>query len=265
MPKLRSIRGSLLACSLVAAIAPRSADAAAPAKTTPEHLIWAQLLVETTPAAHNDYGEPSTVSWKGDNGQRSSSNNTKCGSLVSQMLRRAYDPDFKSWFGCTSPNARAYHDRIADEDGFDLISDIDDVKPGDVIAIEYLDMGCKNHTCGTVEGCVSSGHTAIVAERPVLRHATAPLVAGTLQYSVEIIDSSSSVHGTGDTRYQSEADKSHDQGVGRGTMRLYVDAKNPDHPVVGYSWSTGEGSAFKGSDTRDLLIGRYARTASPIE
>lgn len=253
-----SLFAALLAGSL-SAVAPLQADAGLRLKAAPEHLIWAELLVETTPAAHNEYGEPSIVQWKGDAGRKSSSNHTRCGSLVSQLLHRAYAPDFKSWFGCDSPNAKSYHDRIEDEDGFDLISFIDDVKPGDVIAIEYLDMGCKNHTCGTVEGCESSGHTAIVAAKPVLHPASAPLIAGTLQYSVEIIDSSSAYHGPEDTRYQSEADKSHDRGVGRGTMRLYVDAKDPDRPVIGYTWSTNADSVFKGSDARDLLIGRYAK------
>ncbi len=252
------VSATLVSATLVLA-APQVADAAPRDKATPEHLIWAQLLVETTPAAANEYGEPSAVSWKGDNGKRTSSNNTKCGSLVSQVLRRAYEPEMKSWAGCNSPNAKTYHDLIEDEKGFDLISFIDDVEPGDVMAIEYLDAGCKNHGCGTVEGCVASGHTALVAAKPVHHAPTAPLVPGTLQYSVEIIDSSSSYHGTADTRYQSEADKSHDRGVGRGTMRLYVDAEDPDHPVVGYTWSLDAGSEFKASPERDLLIGRYAR------
>lgn len=36
-------------------------------------------MVETTPAAHDTYGEPSAVTWKGDNGKKTSSNTTKCG------------------------------------------------------------------------------------------------------------------------------------------------------------------------------------------
>jgi hypothetical protein len=258
MQNWNHVFGALLACSALVA-APQQADAAMKVKATPEHLIWAQLLVETTAPANNDYGAPSKVTWKGDAGKRTSSNNTKCGSLVTQLIRRAYDPDYVAWFGCNSPNAKTYHDVIEDENGFDLISNVGDVAQGDVIAIEYLDVGCKDHGCGTVEGCVSSGHTAIVAAKPVRMQASAPLVPGTLQYSVEIIDSSSSFHGTGDTRYRSESDNSHDQGVGRGTMRLYVDAKDPDHPVIGYAWSTSADSGFFGSDTRDLLIGRYAR------
>ncbi len=264
----RTFGALLTGCALVSAAlfvaAPQMADAAPPkdkvkVKATPEHLIWAQLLVETTPASANEYGEPSKVSWKGDNGKRTSSNNTKCGSLVSQVIRRAYDPEMESWAGCNSPNAKTYHDLIEDERGFDLISFIDDIKPGDVMAIEYFDMGCKNHGCGTVDGCVASGHTALVAAKPVRHAPTAPLVPGTLQYSVEVIDSSSSFHGTADTRYRSEADKSHDRGVGRGTMRLYVDAKDPDHPVVGYTWSLDADSEYKSSPERDLLIGRYAK------
>ncbi len=42
-------------------------------------------------------------------------------------------------------------------------------------------------------------------------------------------------------------------------MRLYVDAKEPGRPVIGYSWSLDADSAFKTADTRHLVIGRYAQ------
>lgn len=81
-------------------------------------------------------------------------------------------------------------------------------------------------------------------------------MTGTAQYSIEIIDTTTSYHGTADTRYKSEVGGANDQGVGQGTMRLHV---NPTtSAVVGQSWSTSSGSAYYGNAKRDVVIGRYA-------
>jgi hypothetical protein len=197
------------------------------------------------------------ISWKGSNGLAHSTNRTKCASLVTQLLEKAYDPDFVGWFGCTSPHAAAYHDAIEVEDGFDLIESIFDIQPGDIVAIRYDDAGCSQLTCGTFTGCTTSGHVAIVAAAPTLRSPVSPLVGGTVQYALPIIDSSSTYHGVTDTRYKSDALGADDKGVGRGTMRLYVDSADPERPIVGYSWSNVAGSLFYPHSKRDLVIGRY--------
>lgn len=223
----------------------------------PAHLSWAKLLVDTVTPASNYYGDPAQVLWKGAGGLTYSTNRSKCASLVTQMLTRAYAPDMVGWFGCTSPHAAKYHDAIEVEDGFVLIESIAEVRAGDILAISYLDAGCEVLSCGSFTGCPSSGHVAIVAAAPTPRAATSPVIAGTAQYSLTIIDSSASYHGPADTRYQAEAGGANDQGVGRGAMRLYVDSVDPEHPVVGYSWSTSSGSTFYPHSARDLVIGRY--------
>jgi hypothetical protein len=243
--------GGFVAGAMLAAL-PRGAEAA-----TPAHLGWAQSLVDTIKPAANDYGDPAQISWKGSNGLAHSTNRTKCASLVTQLLEKAYDPDFVGWFGCTSPHAAAYHDAIEVEDGFDLIESILDIQPGDIVAIRYDDAGCSQLTCGTFTGCTTSGHVAIVAAAPTLRSPVSPLVAGTIQYALPIIDSSSTYHGVTDTRYKSDALGADDRGVGRGTMRLYVDSADPERPIVGYSWSNVAGSLFYPHSKRDLVIGRY--------
>lgn len=243
----------LVVMSTIAAVCPQTAEAG-----EVEHLDLAEMLVATVLPALNFYGDPTAISWEGINGLDYSTNRSKCATLVTQLFERAYDPDYVAWFGCTSPHAASYHDKIEVEDGFTLIESILDVQPGDIIAIEYLDAGCTNLTCGTFSTCTSTGHVAIVSDVPKARTATAPLVTGTLQYSVEIIDTSTSFHGTADTRYMSDVGGAHDQGVGQGTMRLYVDAKDPTHPIVGHSWSTSSGSAFHSNAKRDVVIGRYA-------
>ncbi len=243
------VMGSLvLSVATFAAVCPQTVEA-----SIIEHLDLAELLVATVLPSTNSYGDPTQITWEGSNGLNHSTNRSKCATLVTQLFERAYNPDYVAWFGCTSPHAASYHDAIEAEDGFTRIASILDVKPGDIIAIQYNDAGCTNLTCGTFSTCTSTGHVAMVADVPRARTASAPLVSGTTQYSLEIIDTSTSYHGTDDTRYQSEVGGANDQGVGQGTMRLYV--KNS--AIVGHSWSTSSGSAYYSSAKRDVVIGRY--------
>jgi hypothetical protein len=243
----------LVMMSAIAAVCPQTAEA-----KEVEHLDLAEMLVATVLPALNFYGDPTAISWEGLNGLDYSTNRSKCATLVTQLFERAYNPDYVEWFGCTSPHAAAYHDKIVAEDGFIRIKSIEDVEPGDIIAIEYLDAGCTEVACGTFSTCKTSGHIAIVAEFPTARTASAPLVTGTVQYDVEIIDTSSSYHGTSDTRYMSDVGGTHDQGVGQGTLRLYASSKDANRPIVGHTWSTSSGSTYFSSSKRHVVIGRYA-------
>lgn len=228
------------------------AKAPPPAK----HLAWAQRLVDTVKPAANTYGAPAHITWKTENGLPYSTNRSKCASLVSQLLVKAYGDDFAGWLGCASPIAATYHDAIEVEDGFDLVESVHAIAAGDIIAIRYFDAGCTALSCGVAKGCTVSGHVAVVAAAPHARVATAPIVPGTQQFAVDVIDASSDIHGSSDTRHQADPGHVDDQGVGRGTMRLYVDAADPAHPVVGYTWSTWSGSVYRSSEARDLVIGR---------
>lgn len=230
----------------------------------PKHLTWALRLVNTVEPGANLYGDPAQITWKTENGLDHSTNRTKCASLVTQLLLTAYGEPFAGWLGCASPIAATYHDAIEVEHGFMLVESIHAITVGDVIAIRYLDAGCTNLTCGGFKNCTSSGHVALVAAPPQLRAPTSPIIPGTQQFAVDIIDSTSDIHGVSDTRYQADPGHVDDQGVGRGTMRLYVDSVDPDHPIVGYTWSTWAGSVFHGPKTRDLVIGRIRPRARTI-
>ena len=246
------VMGSVvMSVATFAAICPQPAQAG-----EPEHLDLAEMLVATVLPKANSYGYPAQITWEGLNGLNYSTNRSKCATLVTQLFEKAYDVDYKSWFGCTSPIAASYHDMIEDEDGFDLIKSIDDVRPGDIIAIRYYDAGCTDLTCGTFSNCTATGHVAMVADYPKARAASEPFVSGTTQYSIEIIDTSTGYHGFDDTRYQSDVGGSNDQGIGQGTMRVYVNPKK-ESSIVGHSWSTLSGSIFYGNSKRDLVIGRY--------
>jgi hypothetical protein len=91
----------------------------------------------------------------------------------------------------------------------------------------------------------------LVASVPVLRTSTAPLVTGTKQYDVPVIDASSSGHGSLDTRYISASN--FNDGIGRGILRLYTNSKGA---LVGYTWSTYPNSDYYSQSQRPLLVGR---------
>lgn len=249
---LSRLRTSTAAGLLIASFA-----APAAASEPPEHLVWADELIDTLTPDTNEYGDPAALSWSGANGLGHSTSVAKCASFLSRLLVQAYAVDLVARFGCTSPHAATYHHAIATNDGFAAITSPLDVLPGDVVAIRYLDAGCEQLTCGTFSDCTTTGHVALVAEAPELRAATAPHVAGTVQYTLEILDSSTSPHGSDDTRWFGGANGQHDQGAGRGVMRLYADASDPDHPVVGHTWSTSSGSTYHAVNDRSLAIGRF--------
>ena len=243
----------MLALIALAAATLSAAALAAP----PDHLALAARLVNTLTPEHNVYGSsPTFVYWEGVDGHEASENQSKCSSFVSALFTEAYDEDLTEWMGCSSPVAQRYFDTISAEEGFEEISTIRDIEPGDIIAMSY---GCPESTCSSLGGdCSSTGHVMVVAAAPVrLKTALAPVVEGTMQFVVRVIDSSSSYHGTLDTRYQSEADGNNDSGVGEGAMRLYLNLS--DGSIAGYTWSTSSSSTFYDPETRPLVVGRYAR------
>jgi predicted HNH restriction endonuclease len=92
----------------------------------------------------------------------------------------------------------------------------------------------------------------MIVSSPVLRTATAPLINGTTQYEVSIIDCSQSGHGSADTRYISSGNW--DDGVGKGVFRLYVNKKGA---ITGYTWSTYSSSVYYSQSERQLAVGEH--------
>lgn len=210
----------------------------------PSHFYWADTLVAHIAPEDNEYGSGTTyVHWAGIEGATAYRSRSLCASFVTHILKRAYDLstyDITAWFGSTSPNAALYHDRILDEVGFEQVLAVSQIQSGDIVAIEYP------------SGTTASGHVAIAAGPAVLRSATYPLVSGTSQYALAVLDASTTGHGTTDTRRN--ADGSWHAGVGRGAMRLY--ASNSTGAIVGYAWSTQSASTYYSKQTRDIVIGR---------
>jgi hypothetical protein len=210
------------------------------------HLIWADALVTHLADENNEYGAtPTYVEWGGVDAATSYKNRTLCNTFVSSMFKQGYGltaSALKAWLGSSSPKSAVWHDAIVAQNGFLLVERIGIILTGDIIAIKY-------------PGDLSvSGHMAIVKSPPVLRTASAPVIADTLQYEVLVIDSANSGHGSKDTRKR--PDGSSGSGAGAGTMRFYADASGT---IAGHTWSTYSNSVFYAQSDRHLAVGRYRR------
>ena len=208
-----------------------------------EPLVWARRLVAgVTPETNLYASRPTVVTWAGVNGATETRNRSVCSALIAHLMMQAYGyraADFASWLGGRFPRAAGFHDAIAGGHGFDRVTKVGDIEPGDVLAIKYA------------PGSHPTGHVLLAASSPVKRSPTAPLVPDTVQYELSIIDSSQTGHGPNDTRHYAKG-KFH-SGVGEGLFRLYA---NRSGAIVGYSWSVTKASEFYAPSERDLVIGR---------
>jgi hypothetical protein len=228
------------------AIASRSAVAQPTVQTfgaTPEprHLMIAKQFVANLDLANTDYrhGQPQvkfTMPYE---------SHTDCSGFVDALLAQSYGFDeqlFRNVFGSGRPSARRYHDAIVQHNGFRLIEHVQSMRPGDFLAAKYL-----TRTDNT-------GHVMLVAGRAArIERPKKPLIAGTIQWEVPIIDSSESGHGPMDTRHKRGANGKDHDGVGEGILRIYSDGAGN---VVGFAWSTLSASKFKSPEDEHLVIGR---------
>jgi len=207
------------------------------------HLDWAKILVKELRPENTSYQHKNGyVRWKGQNGADDYESHTDCSGFINAILEQAYSltaDDFEQWLGKRRPLAITYHTAIINQRGFKRIEVIREVKPGDLIAIKYPD------------GSDNTGHNMIVAQTPQERKASKPEVEGTMQWEVDVIDSSESGHGKTDTRRKD--DGTFGAGVGEGVFRLYTDGKGQ---IVGYTWSTFANSDYYDQTERQLVIGR---------
>jgi hypothetical protein len=209
----------------------------------PAHLWWAETLINNIAPADNEYaGSPSYVTWSGVAGATRYSNRTHCNVFVNLMLQQAYgwtETDMIGWLGSRSPTAPVYYSAILAGNGFVSVQTLDEVQPGDIIAIRYPEESSAN------------GHLAIVQGAPVFHPATPPVVTDTYQFEVTIADSTRTAHGWSDTRMN--ADGTTQMGAGFGVMRLYADA---ELNIVGHTWSLMGGTSYRDVSTYPLAIGR---------
>ena len=208
--------------------------------TTLTPYYWSNLLVTNINPVDNFYvNSTGSVSWVGQNGATIYACSTDCSGYLNRLLTQTYgytSTYYQTWMGVTRPLAKHYYSEIVANDHFTQILAATQIQQGDIVAIKYP------------ADATNTGHCMLVAASPTLRTASAPLVAGTTQYELSIMDSSSSGHGITDTRYPTA-----DTGVGKGIFRLYVAT---DGSIAGYSWSTSSGSVYYPQSERPLAVGR---------
>jgi MYXO-CTERM domain-containing protein len=146
---------------------------------------------------------------------------------------------FSQWMGHTNPDAANYHDAIVAQNQFTYIQDVSQVAPGDLIAVKYA------------PGSSTSGHAMMVAAAARSQQSVAPIVSGTTQYLITVIDSARSGHGQSDTRVTHPSTTAN--GIGKGDLRVYV---NSSMQPVGYTWSNQPGSRYLSMSDQHLAIGR---------
>jgi hypothetical protein len=209
----------------------------------PKHLDLGRTLVAALSPENTGYQHKGRVVWKGDFLASQYKAHTDCSGLITSLLERAESPSFirlKMVARDARPRVEDYYSLISRQDSFKRINVLTEVLPGDIIAVKYP------------PGEKDTGHVMLVDARPALRKKdTKPVVEGTKQWEVTIIDSSKSPHGKSDTRQNEDGSKR--SGVGRGIFRLY--SNEHDEPV-GHSWSIASSSVFQDSTTRPIVIGR---------
>lgn len=218
-------------------------------ETQPKHAALAAAIANGIKPEHNLYAHKDlAIVWK-DEAHAEYANHTDCSGFLNLLLAKAYGytpDDLRAWTGRSRPLAKTWRQTIADGKGFAPIAKVADLRAGDVIAIAY-EAGNKN-----------TGHVLLAAGPAQQKDAKKPLVDGTSQWEVPVIDSSMSPHGPKDTR-RVDAETSA-TGVGRGAFRLYADAQGAP---AGYAWSFFTNSEFHAVKDRPLAIGRLIKDYKP--
>jgi hypothetical protein len=220
-------------------------EAAAREMGRPPHLQAAiDLLSAIQPADTNYQHKESVVHFPDDPGSDHAECRTDCSGFLDAVIKRAYgitSAQLSQWLDAKRPFAKHYHAAIAAERGFAAIPTLEDVRPGDILAVDYPAGSKGNNT----------GHVMLVASAPRQRTASMPIVEGTVQWEVPVIDESESGHGSTDSRHR--PDHTSSDGLGRGVLRIYTDRQGR---VAGYSWSTQKVSKFVSQTSHNMVIGR---------
>jgi hypothetical protein len=207
------------------------------------HLRDAEAIAHGIDPAHNQYAhEDCFIRWEGEDGAKIYENRTDCSDFLNLLLQHSYQitpDDLNRLTGRERPTASVWYQTILAGRGFEIVSTIGQIQPGDVIAVQFP------------PGEKDTGHIMLIAGEPRHREPTAPLVDATEQWELPIIDSSKSGHGLTDTRRQ--PDGTFATGVGEGILRLY---SNPDGSIAGYAWSVLGRSKFQSRDVHKIVIGR---------
>jgi len=209
-------------------------------------LFWADKLQQNINPSNTKYQhKDNVVSW-GDDGNNLQCY-TDCSGFINALIAKSFnwkDDDFKAQFGYRRMFAYHYYDAISSGNHFQQVKNINDILPGDIIALKYADR--SEHEDNT-------GHVMLIISRPRPHRPSKILEPNTLQYEVEIIDCSKSPHGKSDTRFTGDGQEY--SGLGKGLFRLYTDGSGN---IVAYSWSTGNPKEGFNPFENAVTVGRFS-------
>ena len=199
-----------------------SASAPAQSVDVPRHLGIARELVQNIVPDNNRYQLGGQfISMPGDIFSSKYAMTADCsGFLLAVFDRAGYSTRSKMVYLKSSvnrkrPAAEDFVLSIEQEKGYKRIRAVEDMRPGDLLAHAMLNVEDQRQT-GT------TGHVFLVNSTPTEIAPKRPVVEGTRQYEVSIIDSNEEHVGEDDTRLKDPANKI--TGLGTGTIRLYADA-----------------------------------------
>ncbi len=229
------------------------------AEDTPRHLAIARQLVQNITPENNQYVLGGRlISMPGDTSASTYLMRADCsGFLLAAFERAGYSTQSQMIFLKDSkkrkrPSAEDFVLSIERQRGFSQIRFIEDIRPGDLLAHALLNLEDQAQT-GT------TGHVFLIDGTPKPIAARKPVVNGTRQFEVHIIDSNNEQVGDDDSRLADPSRKF--AGLGRGTIRLYADSSGE---LVGWAKTFARSGRFFSysqrfpSDTkaRKAVIGR---------
>jgi hypothetical protein len=189
----------------------------------PKHLRLARELVQNIKPENNIYARGGDfVSFPGDLLSNKHAVRADCSGFLLAIFDRAKYPTPSQMAFVpghplkrrTRPASEDFVYSIESEKGFRRIRHVKDIKPGDLLAHALLDLEDKRQLGST-------GHVFLIDSHARRITPVSPVVPGTEQFAIAVIDSNEEWTGPDDTRTVDPSNKI--KGLGRGTIRLYAD------------------------------------------
>lgn len=244
----------IILCSVVSLLTACAADtvhqrpgpAGQQPQSTPRHLVLLRSLEsQAQPSATTYQHSPTQVDWPPNiDGTPAIACYADCSGLLNELFKSSLamtDEDLSKWLGAKRPLASAYYNAITTQSGFERITHVQAVTPGDIIAIRYE------------RGAGNSGHVMVVDALPfpAPQNEGPPSPLGATAWDIPVIDCSSTGHGPGDTRWSGA--KRIRTGLGRGVFRLYTDSSGVP---VAHAFTIEPAAPVRPMSLRPVAIGR---------
>lgn len=209
-------------------------------QSIPKHLQLARELVATVKPENNHYNFQGTavggIRWKGELFASENAVNTHCTGFVTALLIKAGSTTVRDNMPRgqrQSHLALNQYVEFVNSGGIEQVKVIQNVQPGDL----YFFQCPSGSACTTtLQGDKASGHAMIVDTAPEqLATQRPPIIAGTTQWRIAIIDSADQPNSRNDTRWTAPGEPKV-SGVGRTFYRIYTDANGV---ATGYTHDYG--------------------------